>query len=53
MDDRQFQQLLDFLRLSWRGYRKVRKGVKKRVTRHMHELGWRNMKDYLKNLEED
>jgi len=35
MDDREFSQLLEFLGLSWQGYRKVRKGAKKRVGRHM------------------
>jgi len=35
MDDKEFSQLLQYLGLSWQGYRKVRKGVKKRVSRHM------------------
>ena len=35
MDDRAFGRLLEFLGLSWPGYRRVRKGVKKRVGRHM------------------
>ncbi|MBW1780706.1 MAG: hypothetical protein JRL30_08185 [Deltaproteobacteria bacterium] len=51
MDDTQFRQLLDFLGLSWQGYRKVRKGVKKRVTRHMQELGCRNLSAYLEQLD--
>ena len=47
MDDYQFRQLLKRLCLSWEGYRRVRKGVKKRIRRHMHELGCRNVQDYL------
>ncbi len=39
MDDDQFHQLLTYLDFSWDGYRKVRKGVKKRISRHMKELG--------------
>lgn len=50
MDDRQFRQLLDFHRYSWDGYRKVRKGVKKRVRRHMQALGCNKMDAYLAAL---
>lgn len=53
MDDRQFSRLLNFLNYSWKGYRKVRKGVKKRVSRHMAELGCRDMDAYLERLAED
>ena len=53
LDDRQFAMLLAFLNYSWDGYRKVRKGVKKRVARHMQELGCRNMDHYLARLEAD
>jgi chemotaxis methyl-accepting protein methylase len=51
MDDLSFSQLLEYLRLSWPGYRKVRMGVKKRVCRHMQDLGCRNMREYLEQLE--
>lgn len=51
MDDEQFRQLLDFFELSWCGYRKVRKGVKKRVNRHMQALGCRQMSNYLHLLQ--
>ena len=55
MDDRSFRRLLDFLDLSWAGYRKVRKGVKKRVSRYMQQLDFRGMDELLlaldKNLE--
>ena len=51
MNDRQFSQLLDWYGLSWSGYRKVRKGVKKRIGRHMQRLGCRRMEEYLLALE--
>ncbi|MBE9570655.1 MAG: hypothetical protein IMF11_08510 [Proteobacteria bacterium] len=51
MDDRQFSQLLDRLDLSWQGYRKVRKGVKKRISRHMQRLGCRNLEEYFDILD--
>ncbi len=47
MDDDQFRQLLDGFDFSWTGYRKVRKGVKKRISRHMQELKCRDIKAYL------
>lgn len=46
MDDRQFERLLAFLEYSRNGYRRVRKGVKKRAARHMSELDCRNMVDF-------
>jgi chemotaxis protein methyltransferase CheR len=53
MDDRQFRDLLEYLGRSWKGYRKVRKGVKKRIGRHMQSLGCRNLEAYLCALEAD
>ena len=50
MDDNSFRQLLTRLGLSWRGYAKVRKGVKKRIGRHMRELALPAMDDYLRAL---
>lgn len=50
MDDRAFQQLLDFFGFSWSGYKKVRKGVKKRITRHMEQLGCRHVEEYIMAL---
>ena len=50
MDDDQFRQLLDRFNYSWTGYRKVRKGVKKRISRHMQELNCPNIKVYLNLL---
>ncbi len=50
MNDKEFTQLLEFLGLSRQGYRKVRRGVKKRVGRHMQGLGCRSMREYLGRL---
>jgi chemotaxis methyl-accepting protein methylase len=52
MDDNQFRTVLDHLGYSWAGYRKVRKGVKKRIHRHMQQLGCRNITDYLNLLDQ-
>lgn len=51
MDDQQFRHLLDRFGFSWSGYRKVRKGVKKRITKHMNDLGCYNLKAYLAELD--
>lgn len=51
MDDNQFRKVLDHLNYSWEGYRKVSKGVKKRIYRHMQRLGCRNIIDYLNILD--
>jgi chemotaxis methyl-accepting protein methylase len=53
MDDRSFIKLLEYFNLSWSGYRKVRKGVKKRIARHMQALNLSSMDDYLKLIEKD
>lgn len=53
MDDDQFRQLLDRFDFSWPGYRKVRKGVKKRISRHMQALTCPNMHEYLDLLNQN
>ena len=50
MDDHQFRRLLEHLELSWPGYKKVRKGVKKRISRHMMELNCSDISGYLLEL---
>jgi chemotaxis protein methyltransferase CheR len=50
MDDVEFGKLLVYLGYSRAGYRKVRKGVKKRVRRHMQRLGCRDICTYLNIL---
>ena len=51
MDDNQFSMLLEYLDYSWPGYRKVRKGVKKRIRRHMQQVYCRDISAYLKVLD--
>ena len=53
MHDRQFYQLLNRFELSPAGYRKVRKGVKKRLSRHMRDLGCKKVADYLDKISQD
>lgn len=47
LSDMEFRDLLSYLDRSWAGYRRVRKGVKKRVRRHMQTLGCSNVNQYL------
>ena len=53
MDDEQFRQLLDYFGYSWSGYRRVRKGVKRRIRRHMQQVRCRNTQEYLNRLDAD
>lgn len=53
MHDDQFRKLLDRFNYSWSGYRKVRKGVKKRLSRHMQELNSPNIAGYLDLLNQN
>jgi chemotaxis methyl-accepting protein methylase len=53
MDDSQFLRVLDFFGLSWQGYRRIRKGVKKRLTRYMQDHAFRGMEAFLSVLEKD
>lgn len=52
MNDEQFHRVVDYLGYSRRGYRRVRKGVKKRLDRHMAELGCPTVDRYLERLEQ-
>jgi len=49
--DEQFRILLAYLDRPWDGFRKVRRGVKKRVRRHMEELGCTTMDSYIREME--
>ncbi len=51
MDDDAFRRILDQFDLSWAGYRRVRKGVKRRLARHMQDGGQHSVDDYLRWLE--
>ena len=53
MDDEQFRQLLGHFGYSWSGYRKVRKGVKRRISRHIQQVRCRNIQEYLSALVAD
>jgi len=51
MNDQQFRQLLNRYQFSWAGYRKVGKGVKKRIHRYMKSIECSNMDDFLTELD--
>ena len=53
MDDQQFRKLLDEFGLSWNGYRRVRKGVIKRIRRHMQQLNCPSVDSYLLTLQQN
>jgi len=53
MEDSQFNRLLDRFGYSRAGFRKVRKGVQKRLARHMQETGCRSIGDYIEVMERD
>jgi len=53
MRESEIAALLDRFALSPEGYRKVRKGVQKRIVRHMQELRCPSMKAYLERLDTD
>ncbi len=47
LNDSDFSQLLRVLDRPWKGYRKVRKGVMKRIRRHMRRLACTDIEEYL------
>jgi len=47
LSDTEFRSLLEHLNRPWAGYRKVRKGVKKRIRRHMQDLDCATVEPYL------
>lgn len=53
LSDNDLRVLLDGLDRPWAGYRKVRKGVKKRIRRHMQTLGCSTVGRYLRCLSRD
>lgn len=50
MHPEHFRLLLDHLGLSWSGYRKVRRGVQRRIAAHMQQLDCRDFFAYLQRL---
>ncbi|WP_289019492.1 CheR family methyltransferase [Desulfobacter postgatei] len=53
LSDDEFKMILDYFNRPWKGYRKVRKGVKKRIRRHMQELNCRSARDYISIIAAD
>ncbi len=53
MNDNDLKKLLHEFNRPWKGYRKVRKGVMKRIKRHMRNLGCTTLTSYLTVLEEN
>ena len=53
MHDDQFRIILTHFGLSWDGYRRVRKGVKKRLNRHMQSCGCHTVGDYIQLLKQN
>ena len=51
LSDDAFKKLLGHLDRPWNGFRKVRKGVKKRLRLHMEELGHTTVEGYLLEME--
>ncbi|MEW6262241.1 MAG: CheR family methyltransferase [Thermodesulfobacteriota bacterium] len=53
LSDVDLKLLLDRLDLTWEGYRRVRKGVKKRLFRRLKELGLTSWTEYLNLVDSD
>ncbi len=53
MTDQEFKAVLNYFDLSWKGYRKVRKGVKRRLVRFMDAAGCRSVGSLLDLCDED
>ena len=53
LSDDEFRRLLAYLDRPWAGFRKVRKGVKKRVRRHMQSLGCITVDSYIDRIHGD
>ena len=53
LDDDELRMLLEALDRPWKGYRKVRKGVKKRIRRHMQALDCSTVDRYFLHISRD
>jgi chemotaxis protein methyltransferase CheR len=51
LNDDEFRRVLEHLDRPWSGFRKVRKGVKKRLRRHMQSLQCESIEAYLRILD--
>lgn len=50
LSDDEFRILLGKLNRPWEGYRRVRKRVKKRIRRHMEQVGCQTFEEYVRQL---
>ena len=53
LTDSELKRILDHFNRPWKGYRRVRKGVKKRIRRHMKALGCSRPESYLSAISAD
>ena len=53
MEDTQFRRIIDRFGYSWAGYRRVRKGVKKRLSRRMQEIRCSNIDAYIDQIKQN
>jgi chemotaxis protein methyltransferase CheR len=53
LDDNDFRLLLNHLDRPWSGFRKVRKGVKKRLRRHLTQLSCTSIQDYIYRIDQE
>ncbi len=53
MHDGHFRQILDHFGYSWAGFRRVRKGVKKRLARHMQTVNCHGVNAYIAAIEKN
>lgn len=53
LSDDEFKMILGYFNRPWKGYRKVRKGVKKRIRSHMRALNCSTAKDYISIIAAD
>lgn len=52
LGDEEFKELLRYFNRPWKGYRKVRKGVIKRLRQHMAELDCASLTEYIEVIEQ-
>jgi len=53
LSDDEIKMILDYFNRPWKGYRKVRKGVKKRIRGHMQALNCSTAQDYISIITTD
>lgn len=53
MTDEEFREILRYLELSWQGYRKVRKGIKRRLSKHIKMNSFQTVGKYLTSMQQN